>query len=125
MDRLKIVMRWLLGLLVAAAGVYHFVDPDFYVRIMPPYLPRPRELVILSGGFEIALGLLALVPRYAPAAGWGLIALLVAVFPANVHMAAHPGEFPTFSPAALWVRLPLQGVFVAWAYWCTRPPRPG
>ena len=97
--------------------------PDFYVRIMPPYLAWPRGLVLVSGAAEIALGLLLLVPRTAAPAAWGLIALLVAVFPANVHMALHPDRYPDLPPAALWARLPLQGVLIAWAAWFTRRNR--
>jgi uncharacterized membrane protein len=120
MRRLKLVMRWLMGLAFVLAGVNHFVNPRFYVRIMPPYLPWHLELVYLSGVFEIALGALLLVPRFAPLAAWGLIALLIAVFPANVHMAIHPELFPQFSPTALWIRFAFQGVLLAWAYWFTR-----
>lgn len=119
-DRLKPVMRWVLGLLFIAAGVNHFANPDFYVRIMPPYLPWHRELVLVSGVFEILGGIGLLIPRLQIAAAWGLIALLVAVFPANLHMALHPNDYPRFPPVALWGRLPLQAVLLAWAYWFTR-----
>ena len=54
-------------------------------------------------------------------AAWGMMALIVAVTPANVQMAIHPEQYPAYSPAALWVRLALQGVLIAWAYWYTRP----
>ena len=119
MRKLKVGMRWLLGTAFVLAGVNHFVRPEFYVRIMPPYLPLHLELVYLSGFFEAALGILLLIPRYSALAAWGLIALLVAVFPANVHMALHADLYPAFSPALLWLRLPLQGVLIAWAYWFT------
>lgn len=99
-----------------AAGVNHFVRPDFYVRIMPPYLPWHIELVYLSGLAEIALGAALLIPRLTTAAAWGLIALLVAVFPANVHMAMNADQFAEYSPLMLWVRLPVQFVLIAWAY---------
>ena len=113
-------MKWLLGLLFVAGGVNHFVSADKYVAIMPPYLPGPLTLVYLSGVAEAALGLLLLVPKFARIAAWGLIALLVAVFPANLHMALHPELFPQFPALALWIRLPLQGVLIAWAYRFTR-----
>jgi uncharacterized membrane protein len=118
---MKTATRYLFGLLFVAAGVNHFVNTAFYVRIMPPYLPWHEELVLLSGVAEIALGALLLVRRYARVAAWGLILLLVAVFPANLHMAMSPEQFPSLSPLALWLRLPLQGVLIAWAYWYTRP----
>ena len=116
-------LRWLFALLFVAAGVNHFRDPATYVRIMPTYLPWHLALVYVSGVCEILLGGLLLVPRFRRPAAWGLIALLVAVFPANVHMALHPAEFPTIPAAALWARLPLQGVLIAWAYVYTRPGR--
>jgi uncharacterized membrane protein len=121
----KIVAKWLLALLFIAAGVYHFVNPGFYVRIVPPYLPWHYELVLISGAFEIIGGAAMLVSRLTVRAAWGLIALLVAVFPANVHMAMHPELFPEAPPAVWWARLPLQGVFIAWVYWFTsrEPPR--
>lgn len=119
MSIVRAVMRWLLGLLFVAAGVNHFLRPDFYVAIMPPYLPWHLPLVYLSGAAEAALGALLLVPRFQAAAAWGLVALLLAVFPANVHMAVNPHLFPAFNPALLWARLPLQGVLIAWAYWFT------
>jgi uncharacterized membrane protein len=104
-----------------AAGVNHFVNPYFYVRIMPPYLPAHLELVYLSGFFEILGGITVLVPIIRALAGWGLVLLLLAVYPANVHMALHPELFPEMSPFALYARLPFQFLFIAWAYWATRP----
>lgn len=124
MTRGAVVRRWALGLAFVAAGVNHFANPDFYVRIMPPDLPWHAELVFWSGVAEVVLGLLALPARTAPLAGWGLVALLVAVFPANVHMAVHPERFPRFPAWLLLARLPLQGVFIWWAYRWTRPERP-
>lgn len=90
---------------------------------MPPYLPWHRELVAISGVAEIVLGALLLVRRSAVLAGWGLIGLLVGVFPANLHMATHPELYQSISPVALWLRLPVQGLLIAWAYWYTRQPR--
>ena len=66
------------------------------------------------------LGGLLLFPRWTVIAGWGLIALLIAVFPANIHMTMHPELYPTISPTALWLRLPIQGLVIAWAYWYTK-----
>lgn len=123
MVRFERVLRWLMGLTFLATGTVHFLYPDVLARLVPPYLPWPLALVYLSGVFEIGLGLLLLVPRYSRLAAWGLVALLVAVFPANLHMALHPEEFASFSPVLLWARLPLQALLIAWAYWFTRPPR--
>ncbi len=120
MPTFKLVMRVLFGVLFILAGLNHFRDPDFYVKIMPPYLPWHLELVYASGVCEVALGVLLLIPRFSVLAAWGLIALLIAVFPANLHMALHPDDYTQISPLVLWLRLPLQGVLIAWAYWFTR-----
>lgn len=117
MPAFKRFMRYLLAAFYVLAGVNHFVMTEFYVKIMPPYLPWHVPLVYASGCCEAALGILVLVPGYTRVAAWGLILLLLAVFPANVHMAAHAELFPNLSPLLLWLRLPLQGVLIAWAYW--------
>lgn len=124
MRTFKLAMKWLLGVLFVAAGMNHFVDPGFYVRIMPPYLPWHYELVLISGAFEILGGIGLLIPRLQVAAAWGLIALLIAIFPANLHMALHPDDYPMAPPLFWWLRLPLQAVFIAWAYWFTRSEQP-
>lgn len=114
-------MRGLLGVLFIAAGMNHFVDPSTYLRMMPSYLPFPLALVYLSGVGEVVGGIGVFSAKWREAAGWGLIALLVAVFPANVHMALHPELFPAIPPMLLWGRLPLQGLLIAWTWWATRP----
>jgi uncharacterized membrane protein len=114
-----------LALLFTVAGVNHFLNPEVYVGIMPPYLPAHLELVYLSGLLEIAGGVAVLVPALRDAAGWGLILLLLGVFPANVHMALNPELFAEVPLAALYIRLPLQFVLMAWAYWATRPENAG
>jgi uncharacterized membrane protein len=108
--------RHLLGVTFMAAGALHFVRPRMYEAIMPRYLPAHRELVYASGVAELAGGVGVLHPRTRRAAGWWLIATLVAIFPANVEMAVHAERFKQFPPAALWARLPLQGVLIAWAW---------
>jgi len=107
------------------AGVNHFLNPDFYVAIMPPYLPAHLELVYLSGVFELVGGVAVLVAGVRVLAGWGLILLLIAVFPANLHTALHPELFPDVSTVATYARLPLQLVFIGWAYWATQPEAAG
>lgn len=113
----------LLAFFFVGAGVTHFTSPDFFVAIMPPYLPWHLELVYLSGLFEIALGLAVLPVATRALAGWGLIALLVAVYPANIHMALEPEPFVAAgtSLAFIYVRLPFQFLFMYWAWWATRP----
>jgi uncharacterized membrane protein len=97
------------------SGVLHLVSPAIFLKIMPPSLPFPLQLVWISGVCEIALGLMLLVPRTTRLAAWGLIALLIAVFPANIYMYQHPELFG-ISPTVLMLRLPLQGLLVLWAY---------
>jgi len=100
----------------------HFVQPKPFIRIVPAWLHRfnPRALVLVSGFFEIAGGIGLLLPRTQQLAAWGLIALYVAVFPANVNMAVHrislnpKRPIPTY---LLWLRLPFQLLFIAWAWW--------
>ena len=123
MHTLKTILKYLLCAGFVLAGLNHFINPGFYLKIMPPYLPWHLPLVYLSGFFEIALGVLLLVPALTRAAAWGLVALLIAVFPANIHMAINPQLYPDINPLALWLRLPLQVVLIAWAYWYTRPDR--
>jgi uncharacterized membrane protein len=109
-------VRALAGPFFVFAGAMHFVMPRTYARIMPPYLPRHGELVYASGVAE-AVGGLGLIPRATRRlAGWWLIATLIAIFPANVHMALHPEEFPKVpgGAVALWARLPFQAVLIAW-----------
>lgn len=103
-----------------AAGANHFINAGFYLKIMPPVLPAPLFLVRLSGVFEIALGALLVVPKFTRLAAYGLIALLIAVFPANIFMAANAGLFPEYSPTALYLRLPLQFVLIGCVYWLAR-----
>ncbi len=120
MNRFQGLARYLFALGFVVAGLNHFVMTAFYVSIVPPYLPWPLALVIVSGLAEIGLGALLLFQRWAPLAAWGLIALLFAVFPANLHMALHPELYPYAPVALLWLRLPLQAVLIAWAYWLSR-----
>ena len=104
-----------------AAGLNHFRDPAFYLAMMPPQLPAHDALNVVSGLAEIAGGGGLLVPKLRRWAGWGLVALLIAVFPANV-FAAWRGSIPgtSMTPLQLWLRLPFQAVFLAWAWWHTR-----
>ena len=103
------------------AGINHFIMPKFYLRIMPPYIPWHKAMVYLSGAAEIFLGLLLLYSPYSPLGAWGIIVLLVAVFPANVYhlTSTKPGKgIPVW---VLYLRLPFQGVLIFWAWWHTFP----
>lgn len=119
------VAVWLLAAFFIAGGVYHFVKPGFYVAMMPPWLPAHLLLVQVSGVCEILGGVCVLIPATRVVAGWGLIALLVAVFPANLHMALNPAPWLAKGVPlwGLYVRLPIQAVFIAWAWWATTTPR--
>jgi len=116
----SVIAKVLFGVFFIGAGLNHFISTDFYLRIMPPYLPWHLPLVYASGVAETALGALLLVRRWSRIAAWGLILLLIAVFPANLHMALNAHLYPQFSPLLLWLRLPLQGLLIAWAYLYTR-----
>jgi uncharacterized membrane protein len=113
------VMLLVMGVFYVVAGLAHFMRPDFYLPMMPPWLPAHRELIFLSGVAEVLLGVAVLVPRLRRIAGWGIIALLIAIFPANLHIALH--DVPVFGATQgagiwNWVRLPLQAVLIAWAW---------
>jgi uncharacterized membrane protein len=110
------------------AGILHFTKTSFYLKIMPPYIPWHLAMVQISGVCEILGGLGLLIPVTRRAAAWGLVALLVAVFPANIYMVTDPvaAGAASMSPVLLWGRLPLQLLFIAWVLWATGPSkRPG
>jgi uncharacterized membrane protein len=113
----------LLGAFFIFAGAMHFVVPRTYERIMPPYLPAHRELVLASGVAEIAGGAGALHPRTRRSAGLWLAATLLAVFPANIQAAVDPKAcgLEDFPRALLWARLPVQWLFIRWSLAATRP----
>ena len=118
-NQLRNPMRIFLGLSYIAAGLAHFTHTDFYLPMMPPYLPWHLELIYLSGAFEI-LGGIGLIPtRTRRLAGWGLIALLIAVFPANIHIVLYDIQITAepVHPIIMWLRLPMQIVFIALVWW--------
>jgi len=117
----RTVSRGLLAAFFVASGVNHFVSPRFYRAIVPPPLRDDAKLVVdVSGVAEVLGGLGVLLPRTRRAAGAGLVALLVAVFPANVYMAREPDRFRRFPRWALFARLPLQPLMIWWAWRATR-----
>ena len=118
---------YLLGLFFVAAGVSHFTTPGFFRQIVPPFVPAPALVVAVSGVAEIVLGTLVMVPATRRLAAWGLIALLIAVYPANIYQALYnptlvdaPAWMGQPSQTALWIRLPLQFVLIYWAWRYTR-----
>ena len=108
--------RLLLGAFFLGAGSLHFLKPKPYVATVPDVLPRKLEIVYASGVAEIAGGALVLPERTRRAAGWWLIATLVAVFPANVNMAVHAERFRSVPEPLLWARLPVQALLIAWVW---------
>jgi len=119
MHPLKVTSKYLLAIFMIGAGTTHLVNPGFFLKIIPPYLPLHNELVFLSGIFEILLGGLLLMPWFSQLAAWGIMILLIAVFPANIYLYQHQEILPA-PPIIHLLRLPLQGVFILWAYWHTR-----
>ncbi|WP_046244370.1 DoxX family protein [Hymenobacter terrenus] len=112
---IRLLSRYALALLFVLAGIWHFVHPATYLTIMPPQLPQPLALVYISGVFEILGGLCLLLRRTRHFAGWGLLALLVAVFPANVYMALVHEQLGIPGWVA-WGRLPLQLPLLWWVW---------
>jgi uncharacterized membrane protein len=112
------VFRTILAVLLVIAGANHLRVPDFYLTMMPDYLPFPSALILISGLAEMAGGVFLLVERTRLIAAWGLIALLVAVFPANLNLVFHHDHPPwnTVPTWVLWLRLPLQLPMIAWVY---------
>jgi uncharacterized membrane protein len=119
---IKRVLLYVMVVFYGLAGTNHFVQPDVYMPMMPPYLPWHRMLIFVSGAAELGLGLAMLVPSLRHGAAWGLILMLIAIFPANLHIALH--DVPLFGNTEgfgvwNWIRLPLQAVLIAWAWWYT------
>ena len=113
---LFVISRYVMAVLYVAAGINHFRNPAFYRPMMPPYLPAPELLNYLAGATELSLGILVCVPLTSRFAAWGLIALLIAVFPANLYMYQTGGAGFNLPAWALLVRLPLQFLLIGWAY---------
>jgi uncharacterized membrane protein len=112
-----------LAIAIIIVGITHFTHADQYARIVPPPLP-PQAMVYLSGVFEILGGMGLIIPPVSVAAAWGLIALFIAVFPANIYQALNsiPIDGIPHHPWLYWVRLPFQAVLITWAWWYTRRP---
>jgi uncharacterized membrane protein len=123
MSTTKRILLWVMAIFYVLAGVMHFVRPDYYRPMMPPYLPWHDFLIYLSGLAETGLGIAILIPSIRPLAAWGIVLLLIAIFPANLHIALH--NVPVFGATegagiGNWIRLPFQAVLMAWAWWYTR-----
>jgi uncharacterized membrane protein len=114
--------RWYIVGLVAqslfylAGGVNHFVHSQAYVAIMPPHYSHPLGWVKFTGAAEIAGAVGLLIPETRSAAAWGIIAMLVGYYDVHIYMVTHADRFATLPLWALYARLPLQLVLIAWAY---------
>jgi len=123
MSLVKRILLYVMAAFYVFAGVMHFVRPEFYRPLMPPYLPWHGFLIFLSGVAEVVLGAAVLVPSLRTIAAWGIILLLIAIFPANLHVALYNVPLAGNAEGAgiwNWVRLPFQGVLILWAWWYTR-----
>lgn len=122
---LRTISWVLIGGVFLFAGANHVRAPEGYLPIMPPYLPWPMMLILVSGLAEMAGGLGMLIPATRRLAGISLILLLIAVFPANIYMAMHQIQLPQLAVpiALLWVRLPLQVLFIVWVWWAIKSPK--
>ena len=116
-SKIKTISIVIMSLFYIVAGINHFINPDWFVRIVPPILPFKAALVYVSGVFEIVLGSLLIFPKTRFIAGWGLILLLLAVYPANIYVALSNGKAMNITPMMAWGRLPFQFVFIGLAYW--------
>jgi len=108
-----------MALLYLGAGINHFRLPKFYERIVPSYFKNKKFINEASGVAELILGIGLLIPATSTLAAWGVIALLVAVFPAHIYQLQQKGAGMKVPMWALWLRIPLQFVLIAWAYWYT------
>ncbi len=121
MSRTKTILLWVMAAFYVFGGFNHLVNPGFYLAIMPPDLPNPEWLNVIAGLAEIVLGVYLLEPRTRVLAAWGIIALLIAVFPANLYAAAERVSAEGGAGGALaYLRLPFQALFILWAWWYTR-----
>ena len=116
----KLLSIYLMSIFYISIGIKHFTNVEWFIQIMPPYLPLHKELVYLSGIFEITLGISLVVKKTRRIAGWVLILLLIAVFPANIYLAQTHGAALNTTPLIAWGRLPFQAAFIIMAYWHTK-----
>ena len=103
-------------LFYVSSGINHFISPDFYLKLMPPYIPFPLEVIYLSGVIEIILGVGAALSRFRVWAAWAIIFMLISFMPVHIHMVAHPEMYPDVPEIGLWLRIAVQGALIWWAY---------
>ncbi len=111
---------YIIGVVFILAGLNHFLHPGFYLKMMPPVLPAHELLNNISGAAEIILGFMLFISKTRIIAAWGLILLLIAVYPANIYMAMEAGKLIDVSPVVAYIRLPFQFLFIWWVYGQTK-----
>jgi uncharacterized membrane protein len=116
---MKEITLYLMAILYILAGINHFVMPKFYLRIMPPYIPWHNAMNYISGAAEVLLGIFLFIPIYSHFAAWGIIMLLIAIFPANVYHSTNSKAGKGIPKWILYLRLPFQGLLILWAWWYT------
>ncbi len=117
MKLFKLITIVIMAYFYISVGIKHFTEPEWFLQIYPPFLPFGLSAVYISGFFEVLFGIMLLIPKTRYYAGWGLIALLIAVFPANIYLAYTNGAAMDISAAVAWGRLPFQALFIGLAYW--------
>ena len=116
--RIKLITMYIMSIFYISVGINHFVEPEWFIQIVPPYLSKyDLELVYISGVFEVMFGILILFKKTRYYAAGGLILTLAAVFPANIYLAQSDGLAMGTSAAVAWYRLPFQSLFIVLAYW--------
>ncbi|MCB9637657.1 MAG: DoxX family protein [Myxococcales bacterium] len=124
MRKVKLGLKVLLGVFFIFGGVMHFINPAFYKPMMPDYIPSPDLMIALSGVTEIVSGIMLLLPKTMVWGAWLIFAQLLAFMTVHVWMIQHAHDrYAKIPLAGLWVRLVFQFVFMAWAYWYTRPEK--
>ena len=126
MDKLKKVIFLAMIMFYFFAGINHFVKPFTYINLIPPYLPIPKTLNYLAGIFEIVFAILLIPIKTRKYASWGIILMLIAFMPTHIYMIEQANLNPlvlgkfTITPLIAWARIPLQGVLIVWAFWCSK-----
>ncbi len=114
---IKLITILIMSCFYMNVGVKHFVEPEWFLQIMPPNFPYHYQAVYWSGFFELLFGFLLIIPKTRFIAGWGIIFVMITVFPANLYLAVTDGAAMNISKELAWGRLPFQYVFIGLAFW--------
>ena len=116
-SKIKLITILIMSCFYMNVGVKHFIEPEWFLQIMPPQFPSHYAAVYLSGFFELLFGFMLINPRTRFVAGWGIIFIMITVFPANLYLAVSDGIVMGISKELAWARLPFQYLFIGLAYW--------